>query len=249
MTQCDSLRTAASFLLAGGLICLQPLPSDAASPAGSATLKDLRVEKDGIELTMDRTGADIRTRATGPMSLEAYIPGAASQVPYEDRVFRWGVIRRIAVSQKPSGTDPGVRIDIRLQEGADPGSMKLERRGRKLTLAFAAEPHSPPYFPTRVSMKKAYFAGVLEDGAGKPMTGTFLLSFKISKDKVGRPVWTEDIFVQAKQGRLQAILGRHSPIPESVFKRAHHFSVKAPAGTGWKIRGTSAATGLLSYAR
>ncbi|MBI3300191.1 MAG: LysM peptidoglycan-binding domain-containing protein [Elusimicrobia bacterium] len=78
-------------------------------------------------------------------------------------------------------------------------------------------------------------AGTLEDVAGRPLFGSYLLHFRIFDGATGeRAVWSESRYVKAEGGRFTAVLGRRRRLPASVLAGGYRLSVEAPDGTGWK---------------
>ncbi len=77
--------------------------------------------------------------------------------------------------------------------------------------------------------------GDIADAAGNPLTGTYLLEFKLRQGgKDGAEVWSETQYIRAEKGGYRASLGGIRAIPEDSLDAAY-LSVAAPAASGWHV--------------
>ncbi|MBI5244360.1 MAG: LysM peptidoglycan-binding domain-containing protein [Elusimicrobia bacterium] len=80
-----------------------------------------------------------------------------------------------------------------------------------------------------------HFEGRLLDVQGRPLSGTYLLDFRVYDKLAGNAViWLESQYVSVKGGSFMAELGRTNPLPEKVLSAAHRVAVSAPPGLPWK---------------
>ncbi|MBI5624829.1 MAG: LysM peptidoglycan-binding domain-containing protein [Elusimicrobia bacterium] len=77
-------------------------------------------------------------------------------------------------------------------------------------------------------------SGLVTDGRGAPLTGTFLLDFRLAPGT--GPGWGESIYVSAVDGIFHAELGKVRPLPQSQGLTGDMVEVSAPAGSGWVVR-------------
>jgi len=84
------------------------------------------------------------------------------------------------------------------------------------------------------------FKGRLKDSAGQPLTGNFLIHFRLAKaTRRSRGVWTESRYVKVLAGNFTALLGDKTPIPKSLRTKDYRLTAKVPPGTGWSLEWAS----------
>lgn len=94
-------------------------------------------------------------------------------------------------------------------------------------LALAAPP---------VAAAQLRYSGLLQDSAGRPLDGSFLLRFSLREDgQAGRESWSEQRYVKSEGGKFSATLGSRKPLPESALGGGRVVFVEAPPGTGWRV--------------
>lgn len=85
------------------------------------------------------------------------------------------------------------------------------------------------------------FRGRLTDATGTPLSGTYLLRFALWDDpQEGAQVWSESIYVAAREGLFTAAMGRVNPLPARVLAGGHRLEAAGPSGTGWQVSALSA---------
>lgn len=85
-------------------------------------------------------------------------------------------------------------------------------------------------------------SGIVADAKGAPMTGTFLLDFRLRSSDGRTELWRETIYVEAVDGVFHAELGLSRPLP-LIRNFAHAVvEVSAPTGSGWTVRPLPAPT-------
>ena len=85
--------------------------------------------------------------------------------------------------------------------------------------------------------------GRLTDASQAPLAGNYLLRFGIwDAPREGSEVWSESLYVSAKDGFYTALLGRLKPLPTTVMDSAYRLEVSAPPGTGWLSQSLKAPT-------
>ncbi|MBI4678001.1 MAG: LysM peptidoglycan-binding domain-containing protein [Elusimicrobia bacterium] len=87
--------------------------------------------------------------------------------------------------------------------------------------------------PAAHSFKRS---GVVTDAGGQPLTGTFLLDFRLRDPADLGEVWRESIYVSAVDGVFHAELGRIRPLPPTKSITQDMVEVSAPAESGWAVR-------------
>ncbi|HAH05091.1 MAG TPA: hypothetical protein DCM05_00975 [Elusimicrobia bacterium] len=79
------------------------------------------------------------------------------------------------------------------------------------------------------------FEGRLNDAQGRPMSGNYLLVFKVFDALSGGfEIWRETQYVPVQRGAFATELGRMAPLPEKVLTDVHRVAVEAPFGLPWK---------------
>lgn len=80
-----------------------------------------------------------------------------------------------------------------------------------------------------------HFEGRLLDNQGRPLSGTYLLDFRVY-DTLARNavIWLESQYVSVKGGSFMAELGRTNPLPEKILSATNRVAVDAPPGLPWK---------------
>ena len=105
------------------------------------------------------------------------------------------------------------------------------------TAAASRRPHiSPKISPRQLDLVE--FEGKLADSSGNPLDGSFLLKFELyDAPEGGSRRWDESFYVNVREGRYRAELGRLKPIPRDVFAGGYRLTVSPPEGTGWLAAG------------
>mgnify|MGYP001583689000 CR=1 FL=1 len=84
--------------------------------------------------------------------------------------------------------------------------------------------------------RSSSWRGRLNDYDSSPMTGSYLLHFKLKDAKDLRStVWSESIYVPTRRGIYQAPLGRHRALPLHHLSSAYQMKVTVPRGSGWLL--------------
>lgn len=80
------------------------------------------------------------------------------------------------------------------------------------------------------------FKGKLTDSAQQPLTGTFLVTFKLL-DAIdnGNGEWEESRYVRAVDGNFSAVLGDKKAIPKRMRTHGYRMKFETLLATGWNI--------------
>lgn len=90
--------------------------------------------------------------------------------------------------------------------------------------------------PLPAAAAQLRYSGLLQDSAGRPLDGSFLLRFSLREQGgAGRESWSEQRYVKTEGGKFSAILGSRKPLPEAALRGGRTVFVEAPPGTGWRV--------------
>lgn len=78
--------------------------------------------------------------------------------------------------------------------------------------------------------------GWVVDGAGRPLTGSFLVRFSLPDEgSLDGTRWEEALYVDAEGGRFSALLGRSNPLPSGAVAPGVPLDAAAPPGVAYRV--------------
>ncbi|MDE2291838.1 MAG: hypothetical protein KGL53_07125, partial [Elusimicrobia bacterium] len=80
------------------------------------------------------------------------------------------------------------------------------------------------------------YRGWIVDAAGRPLSGVFLVRFSLPDlGSPDAPRWAEDLYVDARGGRFESVLGRFSPLPSDSLDPGAPLDAAPPPGVSWHV--------------
>ncbi|MFH1724127.1 MAG: AMIN domain-containing protein [Elusimicrobiota bacterium] len=207
---------------------LSPLPP---VPARVASLRGVEVGADQVRLKLDRPVPYSAFVAKDPPRLVVDLMKTEHAALDRSRPGDGDFLKGVRSGQFESEPVPITRVvfdlvePVRYSASWEDGEMTVRFAPGVVEHVLGGDPEG----------RTRRFRGMLLDADGKPKSGTYLLSFALAGSETSAPeLWSESVYVKAREGIFTAQLGRHRPLPAGLPAAGRGLRVRPPPGTGWQ---------------
>lgn len=196
------------------------------APRPEARLLAVEARPERVDLSVSGDFEPVLFVLTGPPRLVVDLPGVESTAFPAARPAAGGTVRGV----RAAGRGGSSRVVMDLSRAA-PYSVRSDEG--TLSVLFEAD---APAASEPASARTREHKGWVVDGAGRPLTGAFLVRFSLSDEgSLDGSRWEESLYVDAKGGRFAALLGRSNPLPAGALAPAVPLDAAAPPGVSYRV--------------
>jgi hypothetical protein len=196
------------------------------APPPEARLLAVEARPERVDLSVSGGFEPVLFLLAEPSRLVVDLPGVESTAFPAARPEAGGTVR----GARAAGRGGSSRVVIDLARAA---AYSVRSEAGTFSVLFEAEsaaPSAPPAARTREHK------GWVVDGAGRPLTGAFLVRFSLPDEgSLEGSRWEESVYVDAKGGRFAALLGRSNPLPSGALAPGVPLDAAAPPGVSYRV--------------
>lgn len=196
------------------------------APPAEARLLAVEARPERVDLSVSGDFEPVFFLLPEPPRLVVDLPGVESTAFPAARPAAGGTVLGV----RAAGRGGSSRVVLDLSRAA---SYSVRSEAGTFSILFepgAGTPHAPAASRTREHK------GWLVDGAGRPLTGAFLVRFSLPDEgSLEGARWEESLYVDAKGGRFAALLGRSNPLPADALAPGVPLDAAAPPGVAYRV--------------
>lgn len=195
-------------------------------PPAQARLLAVEARPERVDLSVSGAFEPVLFLLAEPPRLVMDLPGVESTAFPAARPAPGGTVRGV----RAAGRGGSSRVVMDLSR-ASPYSV----RSGDGTFSVLFEPGAPAA-PRSTAVRTREHKGWVVDGAGRPLTGSFLVRFSLPDEgSLEGSRWEESVYVEAEGGRFAALLGRSNPLPAGALAPGVPLDAAAPAGVSYRV--------------